>query len=110
VSEKLRLYLDEHVPGPVARGLRRRGVDVLTTQEADRTGSADREQLEFARQEGRMLVTFDSDFLSLAGGVQHSGIAYCRASKYSIGELIHLLLILSETLEAAEIQNHIEFL
>jgi hypothetical protein len=29
----LGLYMDVHVPMPIARGLRRRGVDVLTAQE-----------------------------------------------------------------------------
>ncbi len=110
MGDKLRFYLDEHVPGPVARGLRRRGVDVLTAQEAGRSGLADQEQLDFARREARTLVTFDSDFLSLTRGVRHSGIAFCAASKYSIGELIYVLLVLSEMLGPEEMENHVEFL
>ena len=35
MSFKIRFYLDEHVPKVVAKGLRRRGVDVLTVVEAD---------------------------------------------------------------------------
>lgn len=43
--EQIRFYLDEHIPSAVARGLRHRGVDVLTVQEAGRSGLSDPEQL-----------------------------------------------------------------
>ena len=46
--EQIRFYLDEHIHSAVAEGLRRRGVDVLTVQEARKTGLSDREQLTFA--------------------------------------------------------------
>jgi hypothetical protein len=47
VAEKIRFYLDQHIPSAVAQGLRRRGVDILTTQEADRCGYSDLDQLVF---------------------------------------------------------------
>ena len=69
------LYLDEHIPSAVAEGLRRRGVDVLTVQEAGRSGLADPEQLRFAHSEQRVLVTMDSDFLILASqGASNAGM------------------------------------
>ncbi len=34
MSDRIRFYMDQHVPRAVTLGLRRRGVDVLTTQEA----------------------------------------------------------------------------
>ena len=46
-------------------GLRRRGIDVLTAQDAGRCGTPDPDQLTFAAAEGRVLVTFDTDFLAL---------------------------------------------
>lgn len=30
---QIRFYIDEHVPAAVSKSLRRRGIDVLTTQE-----------------------------------------------------------------------------
>ena len=75
------LYLDEHIPAAVARGLKRREVDILTTQDAENSGKSDSEQLAFTRQTGRVLVTFDNDYLVLADkGREHSGIFYCAAS------------------------------
>lgn len=33
MADRLRFYMDEHVPKAVTEGLRRRGVDVITVQE-----------------------------------------------------------------------------
>jgi hypothetical protein len=49
--EQVKFYLDENVPRAVAEGLRRRGVDVLTVQEAENSGLSDHEQLTFALTE-----------------------------------------------------------
>ena len=38
MSEPIKFYMDEHIPKAVTEGLRRRGVDVLTAQEADMLG------------------------------------------------------------------------
>ena len=61
----MKFYLDEHIPKSVVEGLRRRGVDVFTVHEAGRSGDSDEKQLAFATREGRVLVTFDDDFLRL---------------------------------------------
>ncbi len=77
---RARLYLDEDVYHGVAVGLRWRGVDVVTTVEAGRTGSTDEQQLEFAVAEQRCLFTFNrGDFARLHSmmqqrGLEHSGI------------------------------------
>ncbi len=63
----MRLYLDEHVPVTLAPALTAHGVDCLTTQQAGRLGQSDEEQLAFATQNGRALLTFNrKDFLLLA--------------------------------------------
>lgn len=41
MSGKIKFYLDEHVPKSAARGLRTRGVDVLTIGETGLRGAAD---------------------------------------------------------------------
>ena len=111
MTERIRLYFDQHIPGAVARGLRRRGVEVLTAQEAGRCGDTDLEQLEFAYENGYVIVTYDSDFLALAtSGILHKGVAFCSAVKYTIGELIHVLLLVHDVLDTDDMHNHIEFL
>src|SRR5712691_6866809 len=105
--EQISFYLDEHIHSAVADGLRSRGVKVLTVQEAGRSGSSDSEQLAFALIEQRVMVTMDSDFLTLAQeGVGHAGIAYANPRR-SIGELIRALMLLCDVLTPAEMANHV---
>ena len=87
-----------------------RGVDVLTVQEAGRSGLADPEQLGFARLEQRVLVTMDSDFLILARqGAANAGIAYA-GPRTSIGDMIRAIVLLCDVLTPADMTNHVEFL
>jgi len=103
--------MDQNFLGPVSRALARHGIDVLTAQEADRCGLPDLEQLAFATGEGRVMVTFDPDFVALhQSGVEHGGIAWCPERKYSIGELIQAMLLLHGVMDSEAMRNHLEVL
>ena len=111
MADRVRFYTDEHVPLAVTKGLRRRGVDVLTVQEAGLLGATDKEHLAFARRERRVLFTQDEDFLQLhAAGVVHAGIVYTHQQGTSIGELIYKLMLVHEIFEASEMEGQIEFI
>lgn len=108
--EEIKFYFDEHIHGRVADGLRRRGVDVLTAQEAGRCGLSDDEQLAFAAQQGRVMVTMDADYLVIvAQGKPHAGITYVQP-RTAIGKLINELLLLHGALTPDEMKNHVEYL
>lgn len=107
---RVRFYVDEHVSRAVVRGLRQRGIDVLTVAEADRLGAADEEHLAFAFQEGRTVFSQDDDFLRLAAaGVSHAGIVYATQGT-PIGEVIRGLVLIYQILEAEELVGQLEFL
>ena len=107
----MRFYLDQNIHGGTAPGLRAAGIDVVSAQEAGRCGLPDADQLAFAAAEGRVLVTFDQDYLVLhAAGTPHTGIAWCRPTKYSVGQLIHELVVLHGVLTADDMLNHVEYL
>ncbi len=107
---EIRFYTDEHVAYAVARGLRRRGVDVVTSQEARMLGASDEEQLALAASQGRVIITQDDDFLRLhARRINHSGIVYA-SHQMSIGDIVRGLMILWRVLSVSEMQNHVEFL
>lgn len=111
MAEPIRFYTDQHIPAAVTQGLRQRGIDVLTAQDAGRCGQADVDQLQFATVAERVMVTFDPDFLALdASGVQHAGIAWCPATKYSVGQLIQALVLVHGVLSPADMRNHVEYL
>jgi hypothetical protein len=111
MTDRIRFHLDENVDPAVADGLRRRGVDVTTTQQVGLMHASDEIQLEFALSEARILVSHDEDFLILAKqGAEHAGIAYCHPQLRSIGEIIAALMLIRDCLTSDEMKNHIEFL
>jgi hypothetical protein len=108
---RIRFHLDENVPSAIAEGLRRRGIDATMTAQAGLLGAGDEKQLDFAHLEGRVLVTFDTDFLRIHNRqIPHAGIVYSPKGKRSVGELIHGLLMIAECLAREEMQNHVEYL
>jgi predicted nuclease of predicted toxin-antitoxin system len=107
----MKFHTDERVSEAVALGLRRRGLDVTTTQQAGLIGARDEMQLSYCRREGRVMVSHDADMLRFAAaGISHAGIAYCHNQRYKTGELILRLLALSGRVAAEDMQNRVEFL
>ena len=113
----VRLYFDaDAMQRAVVQGLRARGVDVTTANDAGIAGATDEEQLEFARSDGRVLISFNvSDFLAihtqyLSQGKTHAGIILAPQQQYSIGERIRRLLKLAATRSAEDMRDRLEFL
>jgi len=108
---EIRDHLDEHVAPAVAAGLRRRGVDVTTTVEAGLIGASDEQQLAFATENDRVLVTRDRHFLVLASqGLSHAGIAFWRSNRRGIGQLVLDLTLLWRVYEADDMTTRVEYL
>jgi hypothetical protein len=110
VSEPIRFYTDEQVARVVVEGLRRRGVHVLTCQEAKLLGESDEVHLAFATQHAHVIFTQDDDFLRLhAKGITHAGIVYAH-QRTPIGVVIQGLLLIQQVLTPADMVNHVEFI
>jgi hypothetical protein len=77
----VRLYANENFPFPVVEELRKLGHDVLTIQETGKANQAksDREILEFANAENRILMTLNRlHFIHLHNkDSNHKGIITC---------------------------------
>jgi hypothetical protein len=114
---ELRLYVDEDAgENAVVDGLRARGVDVLTTVEANRCGTTDADQLAFAIQQGRSIYTFNvGDFALLhrehiQQGIDHAGIIVVPDQRCSVGEKIRRLAGFLCKVTAEEMINRMEYL
>ncbi|WP_207692421.1 DUF5615 family PIN-like protein [Desulfonema limicola] len=110
MKNRIRFYLDEHVSKSVAKGLKNRGVDIITVVEAGLRGATDEEHMKKAKSEKRVIFTQDDDFLRLhAIGNEHSGIVYAHQGK-AIGALISGLMLIYQALDAEDMINHVEYL
>lgn len=109
------LYMDVHVPRPVTDSLRDRGVDVRTAQEDKRREISDPELLTRAAELGRLLFTFDDDFLQEAHRRQREGhlfqgLVYTRPEQATIGTCVADLELIATVLDVDEVQNRILYL
>ena len=78
MARTLRFHLDECCNLAIAAGLRRRGIDVTTSRDAELLRAPDERQAAFGRAERRVVVTHDADFRRLqTAGIPHAGIAFC---------------------------------
>ena len=66
-------YMDAHVKAAITKGLRLRGVEVMTAQEDSNDQLEDDLLLARATQLGRVLVTYDEGFRVMAEGWQREG-------------------------------------
>src|ERR1700751_5306961 len=102
--------------GDVVRGLRSRGIDVVTAADAGMIRRKDEEHLRLATLQGRALYSFNvGDFHEIhtnwgATGREHAGIILAQQKRYSTGEQIRRLLRLIGSLTGEAMKNREEFL
>jgi len=102
--------MDENVNPAVARGLRQRGVDALTAQDAEMLDAEDEQHLAFATSQERVTVSQDADFLRLHDAdISHSGIAYAPQHT-PVGVMVRGLMLIYDVLNPDDMRNHVEFL
>jgi hypothetical protein len=107
--------MDVHVPRPITRGLRRRGVDVLTAQEDGTARWEDPQLLDRSGEVGRVLFSQDEDLLIEAArrqreGIEFGGVIYAPQLALSIGEFIEELELLAKAGLAADFVNRVQYL
>ena len=111
MGRTIRFHLDECCDPAIADGLRRRNIDVTTTQEAGLIGAEDEHQAAYGLAENRVVFTHDADFLRLqSAGITHAGIVYRAKDTLSLGETIKRLVLVWEVYEPIEIMNRVEFM
>ena len=111
---KCRFYLDEDIDIALERALTNRGVDVISTLQAGNNGNTDEEQLIFANNENRIIITHNvRDFVILDKKFLnddriHHGIIV--TDQLSIGTLLKRIMKIWFTLDADDMKNRFEFL
>lgn len=111
---QIKLYTDEDVANAVAKALKRRGYDIMTTSEHGNYEFTDEGQLEFANSLGAVILTHNVQgfprihYQFMEQGKSHRGIIV--AKQVSVGEIVKRLLRLGATRTAQEMENRLEYL
>jgi rRNA-processing protein FCF1 len=111
----LTLYMDEQVQRSITRGLRARGVRVITAQEDNHATTPDDVVLDRAGELGCVVFTRDDDFLREAtsrvrAGVSFAGVIYAHQLAVSIGDCIRDLELIALATDAVEYRDRVEYL
>ncbi len=106
------LYTDVHVPSAVTLGLRFRGIDVLTSQQDGTTGVSDQELILRSTALRRVLLTQDTDFLTIAAvyqqdGREFFGVIFAKQLGIGLGQIIEDVDLLLNTAIEAELWNQV---
>jgi len=114
---KIRLYIDEDsMDEDFIQALKSRNVDVLTVADVGMLTRSDQEQLNWARENGRVIFSFNTrDFYQLhttllEKGLSHAGIILAPQQRYGIGDLMRGVLKLINTKSSAQMQGQLEFI
>jgi predicted nuclease of predicted toxin-antitoxin system len=114
---RILLYIDEDsMDADFVQALRSRNVDVLTVADVGMLHKTDEEQLDWARQKGRVIFSFNTrDFYRLhttiiGQDLSHAGIILAPQQRYGIGDLMRGVLRLINAKSSAEMQGQLEFL
>ncbi len=111
----LAFYMDHHVPSAVTKGLRQRGLDVLTAYEDGHFEIEDERLLERATELGRVLYTHDDDFLRISDAWQNAGrsfrgVVYAHQENVSVGKAIDDLELIAKTSEPEHVRNEVQYI
>ena len=107
--------MDQHIPGPITKGLRIREVDVLTAFEDGSHQLPDDELLQRAGELNRVLVTQDDDLLVIATqwleeDREFNGIVYSHQLNITIGKAVEDLELLARCCDEDDFVNHVEYI
>src|SRR5579871_4944227 len=102
----IRLYMDENVRGAITRGLRQRGVEVVTAQEDGRDNTPDPEVLDRATELHMLLFTNDPDLLAEARqrqgeGREFTGVVFAH-QRVPVGPCVEDLELIAKACEPQE--------
>jgi hypothetical protein len=106
--------MDVNVPVAITAELRRRGIDVITSQEDGTRFESDERLLERAQELGRILFSHDHDVLRIAKGWRnrgrpYAGVIFGHQQGLSIGRCVEDLELIATCCSATELENQTVF-
>jgi predicted nuclease of predicted toxin-antitoxin system len=99
----IKFYTDVHISREAVRQLQLKGVDIIHCGDVGMSDADDTAHLEYATQNGRVMITCDADFEQINAAWQaasrpHGGIVYITSGEKckAIGEIVKEILFLHQ--------------
>ena len=109
------LYMDVHIPQAITTQLRRRNIDILTSQEDSTIELPDDQLLERSTALGRVLFTHDIRFRALAENWQREnkpfgGLIFGHQIGATIGQFVKDLEFIAQASDPEDWKNTVEYI
>lgn len=108
--DTISLLADEHVRRAYVTALRSTGYDVLTVDQRFEYGGTDREIITGCRNDGRVVLTNDTDFVHLAVELDHAGVIMYQQYDHPPRSIVRAIGRIDRHLSTPEFENHVEWL
>jgi predicted nuclease of predicted toxin-antitoxin system len=108
--DRLRFFADEHVKSAYVTILRSNGYEVSAVGRDYESGVEDDEHLERCRNERRVIITNDDDFVRLAENRPHAGVIRYEKQSHSPKKFLRAVMRIDEFFSPEEMRDHIEWL
>ena len=109
-----KFYMDVHIPAAITEGLRRRHIDVVTSQEDGTREASDQQLLKRATELGRVLFSQDQDLLQIAHQWQEESRSFAglvfSPQNVSIGRLVSDLELVAHCCTQEEVSDCVLYL
>lgn len=107
----IKLFFDENMPVAVAEQLNGLRIDTVTTRDLKQLGRSDPNQLAYARNDGRVLCTYDKDYIRMAHeGLNHARIVFIPGVYRDYGVLLRYFIEFHRIYTSADMENRLEYL
>ncbi len=106
----IKLLADEHIPKDVINRLKIWDIDIKSVKETGLMGSPDMEILDYAKEDGRIVLTADQkDFPRLAKSIDHPGVIVIT-KRMSIKELLRETMKVLDTMGPEDIEDTVQYI
>ncbi|MFO7968259.1 MAG: DUF5615 family PIN-like protein [Archaeoglobaceae archaeon] len=106
----MKFLADEHIDTSAVDALKKIGIDISSVQELGMRGENDENLLTYAKENETVIITRDSDFLSLhTKGKEHAGILFI-SKPLSIGNTIREIEKVHLLFEPEHLRNRVIFI
>ncbi len=106
----IKILADEHIPKDVINRLKIWHIDIKSVNETGLMGSPDKDILDHAKEDGRVVLTADQkDFPRLAKSIDHPGVIVIT-KRMSIKELLRETMKVLDTLGPKDIENTVQYI